>query len=74
MTLARFRSGSETGNVRAAAFQMADYYESETSLKLKSVVEMIQTMVALVITLAIMGLTILSSELALISPSAADFM
>lgn len=74
MTLARFRSGSETGNVRAAAFQMADYYESETSLKLKSVVEMIQTLVALVITLAIMGLTILSSELAMISPSAADFM
>lgn len=74
MTLARFRSGSETGNVRSSARQMADYYESETSLKLKSVVEMIQTVVALIITLAIMGLTILSSELALISPSAADFM
>ena len=53
---------------------MADYYENETSLKLKSVVEMIQTVVALIITLAIMGLTILSSELALVSPSAADFM
>jgi len=74
MTLARFRSGSETGNVRASARQMADYYENETSLKLKSVVEMIQTVVALIITLAIMGLTILSSELALVSPSAADFM
>ncbi len=74
MTLARFRSGSETGNVRSSARQMADYYESETSLKLRSVVEMIQTVVALIITLAIMGLTILSSELALVSPSAADFM
>jgi len=74
MTLARFRSGSETGNVRDSARQMADYYENETSLKLKSVVEMIQTVVALIITLAIMGLTILSSELALVSPSAADFM
>jgi len=74
MTLARFRSGAETGNVRASARQMADYYENETSLKLKSTVEMIQTMVALIITLAIMGLTILSSELALVSPSAADFM
>lgn len=74
MTLARFRSGAETGNVRDSARQMADYYENETSLKLKSVVEMIQTVVALIITLAIMGLTILSSELALVSPSAADFM
>ena len=74
MTLARFRSGAETGNVRSSARQMADYYENETSLKLKSTVEMIQTVVALIITVAIMGLTILSSELALVSPSAADFM
>lgn len=74
MALARFRSGSETGNVRDSAKQMADYYEAETSLKLKSVIEAIQTVVALIITVAIMGLTILSSELALISPSATDFM
>ena len=74
MALARFRSGSETGNVRSSARQMADYYENETKLKLTSVVEMIQTAVALIITLAIMGLTILSSELAMVSPSAADFM
>ena len=50
MALARFRSGAETGNVRASARQMADYYENETSLKLKAVVEMIQTIVALIIT------------------------
>jgi type IV pilus assembly protein PilC len=74
MALARFRSGSETGNVRNSARQMADYYENETSLKLKSVIEVIQTVVALIITLAIMGLTILSSELAMVSPSATDFM
>ena len=74
MALARFRSGSETGNVRTSARQMADYYENETSLKLNSVVEMIQTGVALIITVAIMALTILSSELALVSPSATDFM
>src|SRR5690606_19674945 len=30
MSLARFRSGAETGNVRASALQMADYYEAET--------------------------------------------
>lgn len=72
MALARFRSGSETGNVRNAARQMADYYENETTLKLRSTVEMIQTVVALIITIGIMGLTIISSELALIQPSAED--
>lgn len=74
MALARFRSGAETGNVRGAARQMADYYEKETSLKLTSTVEMIQTGVAMVITIAILALTVISSELALVSPSSVDMM
>lgn len=74
MTLARFRSGSETGNVRKSALQMADYYEKETELKLKSAVEGIQTAVAVFITIAICFLTIISSEIALIQPSATDMM
>ncbi|NNF04919.1 MAG: type II secretion system F family protein [Rhodothermales bacterium] len=74
MALARFRSGSETGNVRDSARQMADYYEKETSLKLRSTVEMIQTIVAIIITIAILILTVISSELALIQPSAEQFM
>ncbi len=74
MSIARFRSGSETGNVRKAAEQMADYYEKETGLKLKAAVEGIQTGVAIIITIAICFLTLISSELALISPSASDMM
>lgn len=74
MALARFRSGAETGNVRSAARQMADYYENETSLKLKSTVEMIQTIVAMIITAAILALTVISSELALVQPSSTDMM
>ncbi len=74
MALARFRSGAETGSVRKSALQMADYYEKETSLKLKSAVETIQTVVAVIITIAICFLTIISSEIALISPSSTDFM
>ncbi|MCB0720218.1 MAG: type II secretion system F family protein [Bacteroidetes bacterium] len=74
MALARFRSGAETGNVRASALQMADYYEAETTLKLRSTIEMIQTVVAIVITIAIMFLTIISSEIALIQPSSQDIM
>ncbi|QXD15234.1 type II secretion system F family protein [Rhodocaloribacter litoris] len=74
MALARFRSGAETGNVRASALQMADYYEKETTLKLRSTVETIQTVVAIIITIAIMFLTIISSEIALIQPSSTDIM
>jgi type IV pilus assembly protein PilC len=74
MALARFRSGAETGNVRNAARQMADYYENETTMKLRSTVDMIQTFVAVFITLAIMLLTLISSEIAMIQPSSADFM
>lgn len=74
MAITRFRSGSETGNVQNAAIQMADYYEKETSLKLKSTVESIQTAVALIITVAIVFLTLISSEIALVQPSATDMM
>lgn len=74
MAIARFRSGSETGNVRNSAQQMADYYEKETSLKLKSTVETIQTAVAIIITIAIIFLTLVSSEIALIQPSQEQLM
>jgi type IV pilus assembly protein PilC len=74
MALARFRSGAETGNVRASALQMADYYEAETTLKLRSTIEMIQTAVAVFITIAICFLTVISSEIALIQPSSQDIM
>lgn len=74
MALARFRSGAETGNVRNAARQMADYYENETTMKLRSTVELIQTGVAVFITIAIMILTLISSEIAMIQPSSTDFM
>jgi type IV pilus assembly protein PilC len=74
MALARFRSGAETGNVRQSAQQMADYYEKETTLKLRAAVESIQTAVALIITIAIVFLTLISSEIALVQPSAQGMM
>lgn len=74
MAIARFRSGSETGNVRKSSQQMADYYEKETTLKLKGAVEGIQTLVAVIITIAICFLTIISSEIALIQPNTQDIM
>jgi type IV pilus assembly protein PilC len=53
---------------------MADYYEAETTLKLREAVEGIQTIVAVIITVAICFLTVISSEIALISPSSTDIM
>ncbi len=74
MTLSRFRTGAETGAVRKSAQQMADYYERETSLKLKMAVETIQTFVGLFIGMMVAFLTVLSAETAMIRPSSNDLM
>jgi len=74
MSLSRFKTGAETGAVRKAAQQMADYYERETTLKLKAAVETIQTFVGLFIGSMVAFLTVLSAETAMIRPSATDFM
>jgi len=74
MSLARYRSGAETGNIRKSAQQMADYYEKETTLKLEVAIQSIQTVVSLFIGIMVAFLTVLSAETALIRPSAGDFM
>jgi type IV pilus assembly protein PilC len=74
MALSRFKTGAETGAVRKSAQQMADYYERETTLKLKMAVETIQTFVGLFIGLMVAFLTVLSAETAMIRPSSEDIM
>jgi type IV pilus assembly protein PilC len=74
MAISRFRSGAETGSVRRAARQMADFYAKETDLKLDMVLQSIQTGVSIFISMAIMLLTLLSAEMAKIQPSPADMM
>ena len=74
MTLSRFKTGAETGAVRKSAQQIADYYERETTLKLKVAVETIQTFVGLFIGLMVAFLTVLSAETAMIRPSSSDLM
>jgi len=74
MTLSRFKTGAETGAVRKSAQQMADYYERETSLKLKVAVETIQTFVGLFIGVMVAFLTVLSAETAMIRPDSSDLM
>ncbi|MEM1043942.1 MAG: type II secretion system F family protein [Bacteroidota bacterium] len=74
MTLARFRSGAETGSVKEAAEEMADFYKREVDLKLETAIETIKTATAIFISLLVALLTILSAESAFISPTSSDIM
>jgi len=66
--LSRFHSGEETGTIKNTAFQLANYYESETVFRLKNVIEMVQVFIAMVIMVVMIGLTLVSAETATISP------
>jgi type IV pilus assembly protein PilC len=66
--ISRFHSGEETGTIKNTALQLANYYESETVFRLKSIIEMIQVVIAMVIMVVMIGLTLVSAETATISP------
>jgi type IV pilus assembly protein PilC len=66
--LSRFHSGAETGTVKNTAYQLAEYYEKETTYKMKSVIEYIQLAISMVIMIVLTALTIVSSETATIRP------
>ena len=74
MLIARFRSGAETGSVKEAADEMADFYQREVDLKFETLVETIKTFIAILISLLVLVLTIISAESALISPTSSDVM
>jgi type IV pilus assembly protein PilC len=67
-SLTRLRTGQETGNILQAAQQIATYYEAETTYKMNSLIEYIQTLVGLFIAVAITFLTVVSAEIATMSP------
>jgi len=69
--LSRFHAGAETGMVRETSLQLANYYERETTYKLKSVVDFMQLWVALIIMIVMTAITIVSSETAVIKPKSA---
>jgi len=67
-TITRLKTGSETGNILQAAQQIASYYEAETTYKMQSMIEYIQSFVGIFIAIAISLLTIVSAEIATVSP------
>ncbi len=66
--ISRFHSGAETGTVKNTALQLAEYYEKETSYKMRNAIDYIQLMISLVIMVVLTALTIVSSETATIRP------
>jgi type IV pilus assembly protein PilC len=66
--LSRFASGAETGTVKNTALQLAEYYEKETTYRLKNAIEVIQVVISMIIMVVLMALTIVSSETATVRP------
>jgi len=66
--LTRLNTGAESGTLKKTSLQVANYYEKETSYRMKSIVEMIQVVIAFIIMIVMTALTIVSSETAVVSP------
>lgn len=66
--ISRFHSGAETGTVKNTALQLAEYYEKETSYKMRNAIDYIQLTVSMIIMVVLTALTIVSSETATIRP------
>lgn len=66
--LSRFHSGAETGTVKNTAMQLAEYYEKETSYRMRNAIDMIQLVISMIIMIVLTGLTLVSSETATIKP------
>jgi type IV pilus assembly protein PilC len=66
--ISRFNSGSETGTVKQTAYQLAEYYEKETTYRLRNAIEFIQIAIAMFIMIVLTLLTIVSSETAMVRP------
>ena len=66
MVLSRFRTAGETGNVKATALQLADFYEMENHYSMKNLVSIIEVSISVIIMFAMIFLTFLSSETATI--------
>ncbi len=65
----RFRLGAESGSLKENSGQLADYYEKQTEYKLESVINWINLAINMFIFVALIYITIVSSEAAIIQPN-----
>ncbi len=68
--ISRFNSGAETGTVKNTAIQLAEYYEKETTYRMKNAIEVIQLSISMIIMIVLTALTLVSSETATVRPEA----
>jgi type IV pilus assembly protein PilC len=66
--LNRFRTGEESGTMKESARQLADYYEREISYKMTRIVDWINLSISILVTILIMVITLISSEIGFVSP------
>lgn len=71
--ISRFRLGAESGALRQNAKQLAEYYEVQTTYKMESVIDMINLFINLFIMIALIAITVVSSEAALVQPNNGGF-
>ena len=64
MVLSRFKTAGETGEVKSTATQLADYYQMENQYAMKNLVNVIEVSISVIIMVALVFLTYLSSETA----------
>ncbi len=62
--ISRFSTASETGAVKETAVQVADYYQMENTFSMKNLMSFIEVTITIVIMLALVFLTLLSTETA----------
>jgi type IV pilus assembly protein PilC len=69
--ISRLHSGAETGTVKHTALQLAEYYEKETTYKMRNAIDFIQLWISLIIMVVLTALTLVSSETATFHPNTA---
>ena len=69
--ISRLHSGAETGTVKNTALQLAEYYEKETTYKMRNAIDFIQLWISLIIMVVLTALTLVSSETATFHPNTA---
>ncbi|MEO1023821.1 MAG: type II secretion system F family protein, partial [Bacteroidota bacterium] len=69
--ISRFRLGAESGALRDNAKQLSEYYELQTTYKMQSVIDVINLFINMFIMVALVAITVVSSETAVIKPDSA---
>lgn len=67
MVISRFRTAAETGDIKATAAQLADFYQTENHYALKNLTSFIEVGISLMIMIAMVFLTYLSTETSSVS-------